>query len=368
MLFHKKVNVSKAQRGLVFRKGDFHRILGPGEHTISPRFQGETVEIVSILDSIFRHPALPVILQSSALEGEAKVVRLEDHERALLWVDGSWCCLLTPGVNVIWTGLKEIRVEVMDIRPGPFEHPNMAVLVRQPTLAAYLDVFTVDENEAAVLFKDGRMKEQLGPGLHAFWKGGTKHAVRKLELREVNVEVSGQEIMTSDHVTLRLNALVVGRVTDPVLCMQKTQDWVGALYKESQLVLRALVGTRTLDTLLGEKESLGAELLAAVAPRGAELGVEILKAGIKDLILPGEMRTLLNKVTEARKASEAALITRREETASMRHQANTAKLMENNPTLLRLKELETLEKVAAHGKLVVATGDGKLADRIVNLI
>lgn len=368
MLFTKKVTVTKAQRGLVFRKGDFHRLVGPGEYTIWPRIKRETIELVSVLDPIFRHAAMPVIVESGALEGHAQVIRLEDYERAFVWVDGSWLGVLQPGVNVIWKALRDVRIEKFDIRPGPFEHANAAVLVRHPALSAYLDVFTVEENEAAVLFKDGRMKEQLAPGLHAFWKGGTKHTVRKLELRETNVDVSGQDIMTADHVTLRLNALVVARVADPVLCMQKTQDWVGAIYKEAQLILRGLVGTRTLESLLGEKETLGSELLAAVAPRGAELGVEVIKAGIKDLILPGEMRVLLNRVTEARKASEAALITRREETASMRHQANTAKLLENNPALLRLKELETLEKVAAHAKLVVATGDGKLADRIVNLI
>ena len=69
--------------------------------------------------------------------------------------------------------------------------------------------------------------------------------------------------------------------------------------------------------------------------------------GIRDVILPGDMKELLNKVTEAKNAAEANLIARREETAAMRSQANTAKLLEDNPTLMRLRELEVLERVAA---------------------
>ena len=90
--------------------------------------------------------------------------------------------------------------------------------------------------------------------------------------------------------------------------------------------------------------------------------------GVRDIILPGEMKDLMNKVTEAKKAAEANLIVRREETAAMRSQANTAKVLADNPTLMRLRELEVLEKVATCGKLSVVLGEKGLADRVVNLI
>ena len=95
--------------------------------------------------------------------------------------------------------------------------------------------------------------------------------------------------------------------------------------------------------------------------------------GIRDVILPGEMKDLMNKVTEAKKAAEANLIARREETAAMRSQANTAKLLADNPTLMRLRELEVLEKVAANSKLNIllgdrVLGDRGLTDRVVNVL
>ncbi len=84
------------------------------------------------------------------------------------------------------------------------------------------------------------------------------------------------------------------------------------------------------------------------------------------MILPGDMKDLMNRVTEAKKAAEANLIARREETAAMRSQANTAKILQDNPTLMRL--LEVLEKVAAGGKLQVVLGERGLAERVVNLL
>ncbi len=102
--------------------------------------------------------------------------------------------------------------------------------------------------------------------------------------------------------------------------------------------------------------------------RAEQLGVEIVSVGIRDVILPGDMKVLMNRVIEAKKAAEANLIARREETAAMRSQSNTAKLLENSPTLMRLRELEILEKIATNSKMNVVLGEKGLADRVVNLL
>jgi regulator of protease activity HflC (stomatin/prohibitin superfamily) len=189
-----------------------------------------------------------------------------------------------------------------------------------------------------------------------------------VDLREAMLDVGGQEIMTADKVTLRLTAVVTFRVGDPRLAVSVSEDVRTALYREVQLVLRAVVGTRELDALLTGKDAVAAELEQLVRRRATGLGLEILAVGIRDVMLPGEMKDLLNKVTEAKKAAEANLITRREETAAARSQANTARLLAENPTLMRLKELEVLEKIASGGKLSVVLGEKGLADKIVNLL
>src|SRR5262249_20815693 len=125
---------------------------------------------------------------------------------------------------------------------------------------------------------------------------------------------------------------------------------------------------RELDSFLSDKDGVARELEEGVRRRGSAFGVVVVSVGIRDVILPGDMKDLLNRGTEAQKAAEANLIARREETAAMRSQANTAKLLQDNPTLMRLRELEVLEKVAASGKLTVVLGDKGLADKVVNLL
>jgi len=180
--------------------------------------------------------------------------------------------------------------------------------------------------------------------------------------------VAGQEIMTADKVTLRMNAVVTYKVADPLKAVTTVEDYRQALYREAQLALRGVVGTRELDVLLSDKDVVARELDGIVRARVVGFGVEVVALGIRDVILPGEMKDLMNKVTEAKKAAEAALITRREETAAMRSQANTAKILESSPTLMRLRELEVLEKVSEKANLTVVLGEKGLADRVVKLL
>ena len=182
------------------------------------------------------------------------------------------------------------------------------------------------------------------------------------------LDISGQDIMTADKVTLRLNALVAYRITDPLRSVTEVDGPAQALYRAAQLALREAVGAKDLDTLLAEKESLTRELSEALGARAAELGMTIVSSGVRDVILPGDMKELMNRVTEARKAAEANLVTRREETAALRSQANTAKLLAENPVLMRMRELEVLEKVAGGGKLSVVLGEKGLTERVVNLL
>ena len=188
-------------------------------------------------------------------------------------------------------------------------------------------------------------------------------------MRETMVDVGGQEIMTADKVTLRLNALVTYRIVDARQAVSVADDARQTLYREAQLALRAVVGvSRDLDDFLADKDAVAREVEEILQQRAAALGLKIVSVGVRDVILPGDMKDLMNKVTEAKKAAEANLIVRREETAAMRSQANTAKLLEGSPTLMRLRELEVLEKVAAGGKLNVVLGEKGLADRVVNLL
>jgi regulator of protease activity HflC (stomatin/prohibitin superfamily) len=157
-------------------------------------------------------------------------------------------------------------------------------------------------------------------------------------------------------------------VSDVLRAVTASSDYAQALYREAQLALRAAVGTKLLDTLLADKESVGAEVRNALVPRAEQLGVTVKGVGLRDIILPGDMRTLLNQVVQAQKEAEANLIKRREETAAARSQANTAKLLAENPLLQRLKELELLKDVLSGTSATFVLGQGDLTDQLRSLV
>ena len=187
-----------------------------------------------------------------------------------------------------------------------------------------------------------------------------------MDLRLQAIEVAGQEILTKDKVPLRVNLNAGYRVTDVVTAYGKQAKPADFLYKELQFGLRAAVGTRTLDELLENKGVIDQVVAAHVAQRVEAFGLEVDSVGVKDIILPGDMKTILAKVVEADKIALANVIRRREETAATRSLLNTARVMEDNPTALRLKELETLEKVTEKiDKISVFGGlDGVLKDLV----
>jgi hypothetical protein len=367
-MFIKIVNVRQYEVGLHFHNGEFRGLLEAGRHWLWNPLGRVQVEIASLRAPWLVHEKLDIIVKSGALTGRALVVDLKDYERALVWIDRRLSHLLPPGLHAYWTTVREVKVEVVDARTVRFVHADLPIILKSAQAERVLDCVVVPPSHLGACFREGNLIETLPPGRHAFWKNLAEVKVVPVDTRELILDVAGQDIMTADKVTLRLNALVACRVADVRLALTVVDDYRQALYRETQLVLRAAVGARELDTFLSDKDGVVAELEAGVRRRASAFGMEVVTVGIRDVILPGEMKDLFNKVTEAKKAAEANLISRREETAAMRSQANTAKLLQDNPTLMRLRELEVLERIAATTKLNVVLGDKGLMDRVVNVL
>jgi len=216
---------------------------------------------------------------------------------------------------------------------------------------------TVQAWEKGLKFRDGKFVGVLEPGRYRLARWLAKDEVRTLDLRFQTMTIQGQEILTADKITVRLTVLAKFRVVDPAAAVMKVDNYVGQLYGDVQLALREAVAARTLDELIVEKAALGAKVLGALQLTAASYGLELVDVGVKDLILPGDLKEQFVRVIEARKKSEAAQIERREEVAATRSLANTAQLLEKNPTLLKLKILESLEKIARGGAKIVLPAD-----------
>lgn len=367
----KRFHVRGNERGLLWREKEFAGIVNAGTSWFFDPLNKIKVEVQSRLTPWIRHEELAALIKSGSLPvDEVGVQEVSSNQRALVWLDGRFSGVLTPGRWAWWKGLIDVRVEVYDIREdyGRFSHPELDAILAMPEAARQFDSFVVQPESRFAFFANGKLVELLVPGRYAFWAAYAGNSFTNIDLREQSVDIGGQDMLTADKVGLRLNVSLSYRVEDALKSITEAADARQALYREAQLLLRARVGERELDAILADKESLSGELAEAIARKAAHYGFRVVSFGVRDIILPGDIKAILNKVVEAKKASEAATITRREETAAMRHQLNTARILAENPVLMRLREMETAEKVAAGSKLKVILGDKGLAEKVSSLV
>ncbi len=366
----KTIRIRKHELGLWFRHGDLYRVLDPGVHRVwlTPIGHADSFEIVDTLRPQFDHARLKTLVRDEILSDRLTIVDLKDEQRALVWADGRLIAILGSGTHAFWNEPARIEVELFDVNDGRFEHPQAESILNFPGGVKFFDGVRVDAHERAMIFRDGVLVEQLDAGHYVFWRGGPKVSWKPVDLREQVADIQGQEIMSADKVTLRVNLVVTHRVFDPAKAVTEVADWTQTLYREAQLELRVAVGGRTLERLLADKDEVGSEIKNRLANRAAKFGVAISGVGLRDIILPGEMKEILNEVIVAQKQSEANLIRRREETAAARSQVNTAKLLAENPVLARMKELEALQDILKGTEATFVLGSGDLAQQIGSLI
>lgn len=281
-------------------------------------------------------------------------------EVAIVSLDGEAKHLVPPNTTrAFWKTLTSVDVELIDtateLRVAK-HHLNRLDLGRSGTAVVFA---IVEAHEAGLLTIDGELKERLPPGRHAFWQVGRTVKITKIDLRPQPLEVTAQEILTKDRVGIRVTLTAFTKVIDPERAALASADVSGTLYRLVQFAIREAVATRTLDEILAARDTIDQEVRRFVAERALALGAEVGEIGVKDIILPGDVRELLNKVVEAERVAKANLIRRQEETAATRSLLNTSKLMEDNPLLLRLKELEALEKLVEKvGRIDLHAGAG----------
>jgi regulator of protease activity HflC (stomatin/prohibitin superfamily) len=368
----KRVVIGDGERGLLYGNRRFERVLAPGVYRLWDAFDKLEVRRFELARPEYEGKDAEVLIErlGAELQHDFVLADIAVSEVGLVAKNGKLEDVLAPGSRKLyWKGAVEVAVERVSLGEG-LEVPAAVVkrLRQLGVLERVAVAVTVPVESAGLLFIDGKLARTLEPGAYAFWNFQKNVGAEVIELRVQSVEVSGQELLTRDKVSLRVNLAASIRITDAVAARTKVAKYGDYLYRELQFGLRKAVSAKTLDELLGDKASLDGDIYGYVRGRMGELGIEVLGVGVKDVILPGEMKEILNSVVQAEKAAQANTIRRREEANAMRSALNTARLMEESPTLMRLKELETLEKVTEKiDKLTVFGGLDGVLNQLVKL-
>ena len=383
-LMRKTVTVAENQRVLMMKSQQLADVLLPGKHKMWD-FKNELEFITFDINELFfsEKNADRLFRNSETLRNHISHWKLSSSEVGLLYVDDLLQGIVAPGEHIyVWKDTGELRLETLSIddnlsvdeellflinRAGANSASRLIRSSRTVAIKPIADVAVAKEH-VGLLYVNGKFVRRLQAGQHAFWQFNHTIEVKAFDCRTQMLEISGQEILSKDRVSLRINLSANIKVLDPELAarsVDKVEDYV---YKTLQLALREAVGTKSLDDILLDKLYVNETVKQLVSGQLDDIGISLVNVGVKDIILPGEMKAILNQVVEAQKAAEANVIKRREETSATRSLHNTAKVMENNPTLMRLKELEALEKVSDKiGNLTVYGGLEGLMNGVVKI-
>jgi regulator of protease activity HflC (stomatin/prohibitin superfamily) len=363
-----RITVPEGERALVLVNGKFDAILRPGRHSIKSLFSSVKVEAFQLVNAAFASPYEQALVASrpDLVADHLTDVRTSADEVGVIHRDGKLHSVQKPDARqLFWTDAGPWKVDLIDVSKS-LEVP--AKLAQRIGVSDRVKRFSVEDGQAGLLYIDNAFVRLIDAGTYAFWNVGRNVQVKIVDTRQHALDVTGQEILTRDKVSLRVNLVAKYAVVDVVRAVSGVKDYADALYRALQHAFRQSLSAKSLDEILSRKGEVDLEAAKTVRDEMAAIGLDVGDISIKDVILPGDMRDMLNKVVNAEKEAEANVIRRREETNATRSLLNTAKVMAENPVMLRLKELEALEKIADKVQtLTVHNGTQGLMNDLVSL-
>jgi regulator of protease activity HflC (stomatin/prohibitin superfamily) len=259
-------------------------------------------------------------------------------------------------------------------------------------------VFIIKDTHRGLWYEDGKLTRVLEAGRYEIpvqgrWEKRLPVTECVLvDIRERDLTIKGQEILTADKVAIRVSILVQFRVTDARAAIQEVENFEDRLYSDVQLAARRSLASMNLEEILTNRNRLSEDILAEVKESAAGYGVTIRRADVKDLIFPGNLQEIMNRVLAAERTSQAQLVdartkaqveeiqakTRAEakrldaeaeavarrlqleaeaeaarlkaenETRALVDRQKAAEALERHPGLLRMSELEALKALAGN--------------------
>ena len=361
----KKMIINENQKGFLFKNGKYIKLLNAGKYYL---IGGKKIEISNLDQPITSDKcALETLLADKAVSDRVAVVEVGDEELALHYVNGKFSSVLSYGKYAFWSVVDQHEFKLVNIST-PAVDGSVPEYIFSKISQSYYTKIEVAEYQKARLYFNQRLERILDAGTYYFWKTPVNVDVDFVDTRLTQMDITGQEILTADKVSLRISFVCNYRVADYVKILTEIDDFEEQMHVAAQLALREYVGKYKLDEILENKDQMSEFVFDKLKAKEKDLFVEITNAGVKDIILPGEIREIMNTVLIAEKRAQANVITRREEVASTRSLLNTAKLMDENQTLYKLKEMEFVERICENVGNISLNGNGNVLTQLTDIL
>src|SRR3954471_16212794 len=212
-------------------------------------------------------------------------------------------------------------------------------------LYALASIRVLTQYERGVLFFIGRYKATVGPGLVIV--PAIVARMRRVSLRVVVLDIPPQDVITRDNISVKVNAVLYFRVSDPSLAIIEVQDYLGATAQLAQTTLLSVLGQVELDELLADRRKVNEILKQIIDERTDLWGIEVSAVEIKDVLLPDTMRRAIARQAEAERERRAKVISAQGELQASETLAQAARMLSSQPASLQLRYLQTVTEIAA---------------------
>ena len=351
------------QAGFVLKNGVFQKMITAGTWHFS-KIAGYTVVIKEMLGELDYTEVPYQVLSGDAVFLNATVhTEIPDGSVGFIYMNGKLTSFADKKDYVFWNVFDKYEVRIVPMTETVIGAEVTKQMLSLVPKHLYTEV-SVGEGQVGLVYYDNVMQNQLSKGVYRFWNYYHVVSCCVIDMKQTELDIVGQEILTKDKIGIRMNVACMYKIRDAVEFVATISDLKGQLYPAVQLVIREIVGNYKLDEILEAKEQISGEIYEALKGKEEMFCVNFLTAGIKDIILPGEIREIMNSVLVAEKAAQANVIARREEVASTRSLLNTAKLMDENQTLYKLKELEYLEKICEKVGEISVNGNAGIMEQL----
>lgn len=362
-----KYQINQNQCGFLMKHGRFIKTLFCGTYHYLKASGYEIV--IEEMDGAVTFSGIPkeILLQDAEFAGKVLHVTIPEGNIGILRKNGVAQSCLTETEYLFWNVWNQYDTVLLDMR-----EPEMGAAVTKAYLAyipmKYYKKIEIQPGEVCVLYYNNQVVKELQSRTYYYWLYSKDVVGRIVDLKTRSLEISGQEILTADRIGVRVNLNCTYRVVEARRMIETIRNLENQIYACVQLIIREYIGRYRLDELLEQKEEISGFIFKRLKEVQGEYCIEFQNAGIKDIILPGEIRDIMNTVLVAERKAQANVITRREEVASTRSLLNTAKLMDENKTLYKLKEMECLERICAQVGNIQVTGGGALLEQLKALM
>ncbi len=358
-----KYIINDNQIGYLTRNGKFEKVITPGVHRYSNAL-GYEVKVTEAEGWVntFTFP-VKRLMEDNFFAENTVMETIPSDSFAFIMADGIPVRCVKGGMTVLYWNIFE-DVEIKVVTPDTPEVPED--FPRSMLIAAgnMISTVSVPTGTVAMLYYDNRFVRELPTGMYRFWKNGVEVNARNVVVAKQLLSIPPQELLTADKVTVRVTMAIEYTVTEPRVYAEDFANGEEQLRLAAQLALRDYVGALKLEELLEKKSEFSAFMIERLRKSDCAKWCEFSNGGIRDVIIPGDIREIMNTVLVAEKQAQANVIARREEVASTRSLLNTAKMMEENPTLMRLKELEYLERICERVDSISVSGGADLLGQL----